>query len=74
MAKNYNPSDIATLDDETVFPDANVLIYRYWPTLNPDKFTHTYFQSFKQLQKQKTRLVVTQELLNETANRVYKEQ
>jgi hypothetical protein len=73
MARNIKLEDVNTIGNETVFPDANALIYRYWPNVKPDKFTQIYFHSFKNLQKQKTRLVANMDVINEAANRVYKE-
>jgi predicted nucleic acid-binding protein len=74
MTRNIKLEDIPTLGDETVFPDANVLIYRYWPNVNPNKVEEDYRLNFKQLQQQKIRLVGTMAVIDEAANRVYKEQ
>jgi hypothetical protein len=73
MAANYRLEDTKSLIRETVFPDANVFIYRYFPDVKPDKFTLPYGVAYNRLRRQKTRLVVTMSILTETANRVYKE-
>jgi hypothetical protein len=74
MAKNIEFQHIPALKGKTVFPDANVFIYRYWPNVNPDQYTELYKLGYIQLRRQGTRLVTTMPLLTEVANRVYKEQ
>lgn len=74
MAQNYELQHTPALTGKTVFPDANILIYRYFPQVNPDKFTQPYGLAYNRLKKQGTRLVATMSILTEVANRVYKEQ
>jgi predicted nucleic acid-binding protein len=74
MAANYRLEDTKFLLQKTVFPDANVFIYRYFPGVNPDKFTQPYGLAYNRLKRQGTRFVATMAILTEVANRVYKEQ
>jgi predicted nucleic acid-binding protein len=67
-------TDLADLKDETIFTDANVLIYMYWVGLNQDSNSKQYRRAFLSLQRQGTRLVVNMTTLNEVANRVFQEQ
>jgi predicted nucleic acid-binding protein len=74
MAQNYRLEDAKSLHQETVFPDANIFIYRYWPEVTSGKYAAVYKPAYNQLRKQGTKLVTTMSVLTEVENRVYKEQ
>jgi predicted nucleic acid-binding protein len=73
MAQNYRLEDAGALGNKTVFPDANVFIFRYFPNVNPSQSTAFYKLAYNRLRRQGTRLVTTMAVLTEVENRVYKD-
>jgi hypothetical protein len=72
MSKTYKLEDVSLLKEATVLPDANVLIYRFWPKLTPkDETVKRYHTVFDQLTSQGTRLVVTMNIISEVTNRAF---
>jgi predicted nucleic acid-binding protein len=73
MAQTIKLKHFRCVEERTVLTDANVLIYRFWPTVNPSKYSKDYAKTYDLLKRQRTRLVVTMPILNEVTNRVFKE-
>jgi predicted nucleic acid-binding protein len=74
MARTIKLKHFRSLGKRTVLTDANVLIFRFWPTVRPNQCTQLYADTYDLLKSQRTRLVVTMPILNEVTNRVFKEQ
>lgn len=73
MARTFEFQHIPALEEKTVFPDANVFIFRYFPDVNADKYVPAYKVAYNRLRRQGTRLVTTMAVLTEVENRVYKD-
>jgi predicted nucleic acid-binding protein len=74
MARTVKLKHFRLLGKMTILTDANVLIFRFWPTLKLNKYTTGYAETYDLLLSQHTRLVVTMPILTEVTNRVFKEQ
>jgi hypothetical protein len=74
MARTVKLKHFRSFGKKTVLTDANVLIYRFWPTIRPDGVAVFYADTYNLLLNQGTRLVVTMPILTEVTNRVFKEQ
>ncbi|HPS87701.1 MAG TPA: twitching motility protein PilT [Spirochaetota bacterium] len=70
MAKRYSGSDIHNLSQRSVFFDANVLLYIFWPT--GSSWERQYSSIFRHLLQQKTRMVVDFLVISEVVNRAVK--
>jgi predicted nucleic acid-binding protein len=70
MAKRYSSSDIRNLSHRSVFFDANVLLYIFWPT--GSRWERQYSSIFSHLLQQKTRMVVDFLVISEVVNRAVK--
>jgi hypothetical protein len=74
MARTVKLDHFRLLGNRTILTDANVLIFRFWPTVNPNKYSNGYIETYDLLRSQHMRLVVTLPILTEITNRVFKEQ
>lgn len=70
MAKRYSSSDIHNLSQRSVFFDANVLLYIFWPT--GSRWERQYSSIFRHLLHQKNRVVVDFLVISEVVNRAVK--
>ncbi len=70
MANRYNLQNIKNLNTRSIFFDANVLIYNYWPTDPQDRIVRSYSKIFKYLIKNENKLYINLSVLSEVINRV----
>lgn len=71
MALRYKNSDIEKLKNKTIFFDANVLIYIFWPIYNSNKnWPKTYSSIFESLLKNKFNMAINIAVISEVFNRV----
>jgi rRNA-processing protein FCF1 len=75
MARNHKFKHIKSLKKKIVITDANVLIYVYWPNVDPDNQTlcTQYEMALFRLRKQGTTVVVTMHIITEAVNVVFTE-
>ncbi|BAP56028.1 PIN domain protein [Thioploca ingrica] len=71
MAKRYNYSEMAFMTDRSVFFDANILLYIFWPTGSPS-WEIKYSSIFRKLLTQKNTMVVDFIVISEVVNRAIK--
>lgn len=69
MAANYKLQDFSQLADRSVFVDANVLIYLFWPT-GQFSFEQNYAHVFRNLLRQGNNLFIDFLVVSEVINRV----
>lgn len=68
MKHRYQISDIPSLTGRSIFFDANILIYIFWPTGSP-RWVKNYSKIFNRLIKQKNKMVVDFLVISEFINR-----
>lgn len=69
MAERYNKTQIKRLKTRSIFFDANVLLYLFWPTGGCHHWEEQYANIYSQLRKQKNDLFVDFIVLSEVVNR-----
>lgn len=69
MAKVYKLQDFQQLKDRSIFIDANVIIYLFWPSAQTD-FEQNYARVFSNLLRQKNIMFVDFLVISEVVNRV----
>lgn len=69
MATNYKLQDYTQINGRSVFLDANVLIYLFWPT-GQHYFEQNYARVFSQLLKQGNDLFIDFLVISEVVNRI----
>lgn len=69
MAQRIKLQDINTLQHRSVFFDANILIYLFWPT-GSVYYEENYARAFRSLLRQGNQLVVDFMVISEVINRV----
>lgn len=69
MATKYRLQDVPKLNGRKIFVDANVLIYLFWPTGQPN-FEENYARVFRNLLRQGNDLFVDFLVISEVINRV----
>lgn len=69
MAQKYSLQDCPKLINRSIFVDANVLIYLFWPT-GSHHWEKNYASAFRMLLKQKNPLFVNFMVISEVINRI----
>lgn len=69
MSRNFSLKDYAQIHDRSVFVDANVLIYLFWPT-GSHYWETNYAKAYNKLLKQQNPLFIDFTVLSEVINRV----
>lgn len=69
MAGRFTQEDISKLSDRTIFFDANILMYLYWPTSPKSWAVNSYSSIYKQLLSNKNMLALNTFVLSEFINR-----
>jgi len=73
VKNRYSTKDIKTItNNRSVFFDANVLIYIFWPTTPSDAKAKSYSSIFTKLLKNKNPLIINFVILSEVINRILK--
>jgi len=69
MHERYKKSDLTKIADKTVFFDANVLLYIFWPLTARTQQVRKYSELYGRLIKQKNKLAVNETVISEVINR-----
>ena len=70
MAKRFKISDIPDLSGRTVFFDANIILYLFWPVFSKGNKLQHYSSIFGKLHSNKNPLAINTFVLSEVINRV----
>ncbi len=73
MNRRYCKGDIASFSDQTVFFDANVLLYLFYPAYSKNHWVPKYSSIFGALMRDKINIVVDFMVLSEFVNRILRE-
>lgn len=71
MATTYKLHEYLSIKDRSIFVDANVLIYLFWPT-GSQFWERNYATVFRNLLTQKNRLCVDFMVVSEVVNRIHR--
>lgn len=69
MARKYTLKNIEQLENKSIFVDANVLIYLFWPT-GSSYWVNSYATAFRRLLKQGNALFIDFLMISEVINRI----
>lgn len=74
MASIYSTHDLSKLRERKIFFDANVLIYIFWPNLNPNlnHWSKYYTLTFRYLLENRNPIFIDFIIVSEVVNRVFK--
>lgn len=72
MAKRFKISNIPDLSGRTIFFDANILIYLFWPVFSKGNEPQRYSSIFGKLCSNKNPMAINTFVLSEVINRVLK--
>ncbi len=70
MSNRFTLATIANISNRTVFFDANIIIYLFWPIYSKGRTPQLYASIFGQLIKNKNSLAIDTHILSEVINRI----